>query len=124
MAIKMKIETKKDCVCQNCNTPWKYTKEMYTILLIDTKFTLCYDCMDEIFHKTLKAQCLYAEKLKKPEDQKRITAAMQYKNKGMKFVEPEERPGCYGMFKKRKECKKCEYLSECKTIWEDSQWEE
>lgn len=123
MAIKMKVENNKNSVCQNCNTPWKYTKEMYGIFMVDTKFTICYDCVDELFHKCLKATCLYNGKLKSQEDQKRIMGYEAYKNKTM-ITEEEEKPGCFGMFKKKKQCKECKYLSECKVIWENSQWDE
>ena len=122
MAIKMKVNTNKNSRCQECNILWQNTKEMWDIFFIDTKYTICYDCMEVLFHKALTATCNYNKKLKSQEDQKRIARNDVIKNPFLQ-KEVEEKPSCYGMFKKKQSCKECKFLGECKTIWEDSQWE-
>lgn len=72
-AIKMRVNANKNSTCSSCGTKWKNTKEMYDVMICDTLFTLCYDCVDEIFHKTLVASCKYNHKIKSQEDMQRIT---------------------------------------------------
>ena len=72
MAIKMRINQNKKTRCDECNTSYKNTPEMYDIILCDEKFSLCFDCMDILFHKTLKAGVIYNGKVKRKEDQERI----------------------------------------------------
>lgn len=84
MAIKMGVNKKKESKCEECNILWKNTKEMYNIMIIDRKFTLCTECTGELFRKLLKANCIYNERLKNKEDQVRINNAN--KLKGVKNV--------------------------------------
>jgi hypothetical protein len=123
MAIKMKVNTNKDSKCNECGVAWKNTKEMWDVYFIDKKYTICFDCMEILFHKSLTATCNYNGKIKSQEDQKRMARSNAIKNPVVE-KEPEYKPSCFGMFQKKKACKECEYLSECKVIWEDSQWEE
>lgn len=76
--IKMRVNANKISSCTNCGTKWKDTKEMYDLMLCGTVFTLCYDCVGDLFHKTLSADCKYNAKIKSKEDEQRIT---NYKNK-------------------------------------------
>lgn len=70
--VKMRVNENKNSVCEGCGIKWKNTKEMYDIMICSHKFTLCYDCIDQIFHKTLSASCKYNAKLKSQEDMQRI----------------------------------------------------
>jgi hypothetical protein len=71
-AIKMRVNVDKNSTCSGCGTKWKNTKEMYDLMICGKMFTLCYDCVDEIFHKTLSAYCRYNAKVKSQEDIQRI----------------------------------------------------
>ena len=73
MAIKMRINNDKDSRCNNCNTEWENTAEMYDVHICKTTFTLCRKCTELLFHKTLRASVLYNAKIKTKQDQKRIS---------------------------------------------------
>lgn len=93
MAVKMRIEKEKDLVCNTCGIKWENTPEMYTIGFKDeingiTRcVTLCKDCCDELFRKTLRASCGYNERVKTKEDLERIKRNNAWKNR---FKENEE----------------------------------
>lgn len=72
MAIKMRINQNKKSICDECGCVYQDTKEMYTIKICGTTFDLCSMCIDTIFKKTLKADCIYNQKLKNKEDMKRV----------------------------------------------------
>jgi hypothetical protein len=71
MAIRMKVEKSKKSKCCECNTNWKDTREMYTILLGGSKITLCSSCLNDLFTKCLRMQTIYNSRLKSNEDLKR-----------------------------------------------------
>ena len=77
--IKMRVNNQASSVCGECKVSYKYTPEMYDLMICGVKHTLCKDCVDTLFQKTLKATCLYNGKLKSQEDMKRIR-----RNKEMK----------------------------------------
>lgn len=76
LAIQMRVNKNKESKCTLCNTPYMRTPEMYDLRLSNNRknviFVLCKKCVDELFQKTLKANCLYNGKLKTKEDMKRI----------------------------------------------------
>lgn len=78
--IKMRVNANKSSSCTNCGTVWKNTKEMYDLMLCGKMFTLCYDCVGELFHKTLSADCKYNGKIKSKEDMQRIHNYEERKN--------------------------------------------
>lgn len=75
MAIKMRVNNTKDSECNECGCPYSNAAEMYDLILCDVQFTLCKECSDTLFTKTLKASCMYNAKIKHPEDLKRAEAA-------------------------------------------------
>ena len=75
MAIKMKVNQNKQSTCLNCMVKYNDTEEMYDMMIATVYITLCKKCVDELFHKTLKASCKYNEKLKTKEDLIRIKRA-------------------------------------------------
>lgn len=121
MSIKMKVVNDKNSCCNECGKKYNNTKEMYGLMLCNTKFTLCFDCVDVLFHKTLKSSCLYNSRLKSKDDLERIKRDNYIKNP--KPVVKEEKPDCYGDFVKKTKCKKCKYLYECRKAY-DEQWED
>jgi hypothetical protein len=68
----MKVENNKNSICMECNTKWKDTREMFTILLCCRKVTLCYKCLEELEMKTLHMNVEYDKRLKSGTDIKRI----------------------------------------------------
>ena len=77
--IKMRVNNQVDSRCDDCKTVYKNTPEMYDLMISDVKFTLCKDCIDTLFQKTLKADCLYNSRLKSSEDMKRIHRSKELK---------------------------------------------
>lgn len=122
MAIKMRVNVNRESRCENCNSPWKTTPEMYDVLIVNSKTTLCKKCSDELFNKLLKISCMYNAKVKSKEDMQRITTSAKILNP-VKGVQ-EKHPDCFGEFVKKKKCKQCKYLSECRDAYEDKQWED
>lgn len=70
--IKMRVNANKSSICNECGTKHKDALEMYDLVLCGRQFTLCKDCVEVLFQKTLRADCMYNAKLKRPEDMKRI----------------------------------------------------
>ena len=69
--IKMRV-SKNDCWCSSCGAKRKQSLEMFDICIGNMIFTLCDECNDELFRKTLKASCIVNGKLKTDEDMKII----------------------------------------------------
>lgn len=69
--IKMRV-SKNDYFCSSCNAKRKESLEMFDVCIGNTLFTLCDECMDELFRKTLKASCIVNGKLKSADDMKVI----------------------------------------------------
>lgn len=69
--IKMRVNTNTSSACDECGTKYKDTLEMYDLVLCGTQYTLCKDCVEVLFRKTLRADCMYNAKLKRPEDLKK-----------------------------------------------------
>ena len=69
--IKMRV-SKNDCCCSSCNAKRKESLEMFDVCIGNVILTLCDECNDELFIKTLKASCIVNGKLKSAEDMKII----------------------------------------------------
>ena len=69
--IKMRV-SKNDCCCSSCNAKRKESLEMFDVCIGNVILTLCDECNDELFRKTLKASCIVNGKLKSAEDMKII----------------------------------------------------
>lgn len=65
--IKMRV-SKNDCSCSSCGAKRKQSLEMFDICIGNMIFTLCDECSDELFRKTLKANCMVQGKVKSKED--------------------------------------------------------
>ena len=70
--IKMRVNNDKQAVCEQCEKKYMEVKEMYDIKIFGDLHTICWNCVDDLFHKTLSAQCKYQAKLKSNEDMERI----------------------------------------------------
>ena len=68
----MRVNEKKNSCCEECGVSFKNTKEMYDIMIVDTKFTLCFNCIEKVFQKTLHASVSYNNRIKSQEDMERI----------------------------------------------------
>ena len=74
--IKMRVNKDKESICEFCNDKWKNVEEMYDMMLVERKYTICRRCMSELFMRILKADCMFNGRLKTQEDiarQKRFT---------------------------------------------------
>lgn len=78
MAIRMRVNNNLKSKCENCRCEYKNTSEMYDLQICETKFVLCKMCIDELLHKTLKADCLFNGKTKSKEDLERIRRQQKY----------------------------------------------
>lgn len=81
--IKMRVNKSKQSVCDECGTEFMDTLEMYDIMFVSEMYTVCYDCANTLFHKLLKADCLYNGKLKDKDDQIRSNRYHAIKNKDL-----------------------------------------
>lgn len=70
--IRMRVNTNSSSKCEQCGTSYKDTREMYDILFVGQKSTICYGCTEVLFRKLLSARGMYNRKLKSPEDKKRL----------------------------------------------------
>lgn len=83
----MRVNQDRGSKCFNCGVEWKNTPEMYDLKIGYVKertLPLCKNCIDTLFHKTLKASNIYNAKLKTKEDQARIVRSKH-------LLEPEEK---------------------------------
>ena len=66
--IKMRVNHDENSTCDLCEEKYKMTLEMYDLMLNGKMFVICKDCMNTLFHKLLKADCLYNGKIKSQAD--------------------------------------------------------
>lgn len=64
----MRVNTNTDSHCSNCGVTWKNTKEMHDLMLFGEVHQICFNCLETLFQKSLKAQIAYQGKLKTKED--------------------------------------------------------
>ena len=66
-AIKIRVNTKQKDICTCCGKSSKdEKKEFYDMMIGNDIIHLCFDCIEMMFRKTLKAQVNYQGKLKNP----------------------------------------------------------
>ena len=66
-AIKIRVNNKQNDICTGCGkSSEKEKKEFYDMMIGNDLIHLCFDCMEMMFKKTLKAQVNYNGKLKNP----------------------------------------------------------
>lgn len=66
-SIRIRINDKQNDVCSACGKDSKNEeKEFYDMRIGNDLIHLCFDCMEMMFRKTLKAQVNYQGKLKNP----------------------------------------------------------
>ena len=97
MPVRMRVNHDKESKCTLCGTTYMCTPEMHDLQFSNSKksviFTLCMECLDEIFHKTLKANCNYNSKIKNKEDMLRIRKSKEkYMPAGEKWTIEEKEP--------------------------------
>lgn len=81
MAIKMRVNNTTENVCRSCGIARKRSLDMFDVKIESNKqgvssvmFTLCDVCMEEMFHKSLKATCHTSERVKQPRDMEIINS--------------------------------------------------
>ena len=66
-AIKIRVNNKQNDICTGCGKSSKNEKkEFYDMMIGNYIIHLCFDCMEMMFNKTLKATVQYQGKLKSP----------------------------------------------------------
>ena len=66
-AIKIRVNTKQKDICTGCGKSSKdERKEFYDMMIGNDLIRVCFDCIEMMFRKTLKAQVNYQGKLKNP----------------------------------------------------------
>ena len=70
--IKMRINNNENSICELCEEKYKYSLEMYDLCINENYFVICKDCVDKLFMKLLKADCLYQGKVKSSIDLERV----------------------------------------------------
>lgn len=66
-AIKIRVNNKQKDICTSCGKSSKdERKEFYDMMIGNDLIHLCFDCIEMMFRKTLKAQVNYQGKLKNP----------------------------------------------------------
>lgn len=70
--IKMRENKNENSKCTVCGIKWENTRMMLDIKFNEEIICICKNCSDELFKKLLKSDCIYNERVKTNEDQKRI----------------------------------------------------
>lgn len=90
MAIKMRLNKKEKCVCDECGASKDKVLDMFDISIFGGIYTICDECNDKLFHKTLNANMHTQSRLKSNKDIK-ITEVRRIKNrkdsKGLSIAE-------------------------------------
>lgn len=89
MAIKMRNNTKSDAICCECGEGQKEVLNMFDLCIGGNIFTICDVCNEELFRKTLSAECYKSGRVKSREDiliinkrkQKRASKSLGSKSK-------------------------------------------
>lgn len=74
MSIKMRINKSTNCVCEECGALRKNVLDMFDVNIFGEIHTICDECNDKLFYKTLKASAYTQSRLKSKEDIKVIEA--------------------------------------------------
>lgn len=77
--IKMRICSDTESRCDECGKIWRNVSEMYEIKLFGKVWKLCRICSEELFRKTLKAECMHNAKVKTKEDKLRKESEERWK---------------------------------------------
>lgn len=68
MAIKMRNNTKLNSVCCECGDSQKEVLNMFDLCIGGQIFTLCDSCNEQLFKKTLSAECYKNGRVKSQQD--------------------------------------------------------
>lgn len=83
MAIKMRNNKQADSVCCECGQGRKNVLDMFDVCIGGNIFTICDVCNEDLFYKTLRAECAKNARVKTPHDMQiiRNRSQMSYKAK-------------------------------------------
>lgn len=68
MAIKMRNNSKPDSICCECGNTRKKVLDMFDVCVGGNIFTICDECNEALFKKTLSASCYTNGRIKQKED--------------------------------------------------------
>lgn len=82
MAIKMRVRKVKDIDCEACGCKPKSMLDEFDIMIGDTMVTLCDQCVDTLFNKTLRAVCYTNGRIKQQSDIRIINSRKSRRERG------------------------------------------
>lgn len=68
MAIKMRTNTKPKAVCDGCGNDRTKSLDMFDVCIGKEIFTICDQCNEKLFNKTLSAECYKNGRVKSQAD--------------------------------------------------------
>jgi hypothetical protein len=80
MEIKMRISKNQNAKCDSCGKGKEKSLEVFDIMVGDKIITVCDECLNELFHKTLRASCMVNARLKSNHDLSVIAIRNRKKN--------------------------------------------
>lgn len=86
MAIKMRNNSKPDSVCCECGHSRKEVLDMFDISIGGEIFTICDECNEALFFKTLKAECYKNGRVKSQRDIMIINGRNQKRGGKHKYI--------------------------------------
>ena len=90
MAIKMRNNKDSNSICCECGHPRKEVLDMFDLCIGGNVFTFCDECNEQIFYKTLKADCAKNARVKTPEDMRIIRKRANGSHKSKWYLKHEE----------------------------------
>ena len=81
MAIRMRNNTSNDSVCCECGEERKNVLDMFDLCIGGSIFTICDECNEVLFYKTLSADCHKNGRIKSQKDMMIINRRKQRKGK-------------------------------------------
>lgn len=68
MAIKMRVQKKKDTCCSACECKPDEAIDFFDVMVGDTIFTICDECVEVLMMKSLNAKCYTNGRIKQQSD--------------------------------------------------------
>lgn len=66
--IKMRLNKNEECICSSCGNAREQVLDMFDVRIGKLTFTICDECNEVLFAKSLKATCLVNERVKTQAD--------------------------------------------------------
>ena len=94
MAIKMRNNKDIDSICCECGHDRKNVLDMFDLCIGGNVFTICDECNEQIFYKTLKAECAKNARVKDQHDMAIMRKRANGSYKAKWYLKREEEKKC------------------------------